>query len=427
MTLFTVPQQERLQQAVVAAFPPDDLSRLVRVALGQRLDMLVFPNRPTPDVVDSLVQLVESRGWTEEFVRGVYEAAKDNPSVRAFCEADARFVFTPRTATTDLARDVGSGLAAVASRLTDPGDPVRVVLVGQASETLTDLGTQFSRLRKYKVLHDCLHSLQFKYAKAIPSELRLFREDPTAADNLATYLQEMADELVQARPACDGLASRAAEVMWLNVADESVRRMKDAVTAQKPDDVSKGFKLLEGLLRVQPTRINELLTGLMEQLQLEHLRETLSRLVAASGDGVARAVAALGGLSPRLNRILADHKEWQLIDNTLHQIDTELKLGSGIEQCQFLWAEVGAVLTPLLDGDRAAAWSVELRQLGVTLTASFGSADPAQVQQAFRRLFPRAMWFFYQADRELKDLSHELDKIGDKLRDILREVGDGHA
>jgi hypothetical protein len=427
MSLFSVPQQQRLRETVTDAFQPDELAVLVRVTLGHRLDMLVFTNQPTPIVVDSLIQLVESRGWTEEFVRGVYEERKDNPNVRAFCEADARFVFTPRTATTDLAREVGSGLATVSSRLTDPGDPVRAVLVSQASQTLTDLGTQFTRLRKYKVLHDCLHSLQFKYAKAIPTELRVFREDQTAVDNLGTYLQEMADELVQARPECEGLASRAAEVMWLNVADESVRRMTDAVLAQKPDDINKGFKLLEGLLRVQPTRINELLTGLLEQLQLENLRETLRRLVAAPEDGVARAVVALGGLCPRLNRILADHKEWQLIDITLHQIDTELKLGSGIEQCQFLWSEVGNVLTPLLNGDRAAAWSVELRQLGVDLTASFGSADPVHVQKAFRRLFPRAMWFFYRADKELKELSDELDKIGDKLRDILREVGNGHA
>lgn len=198
MSLFTGSQQQALQAAVEDAFDADDLARLAKFRLGQSLQVMVQTDRALSAVVFDLIQFVESRGWTDEFVRGVYEERKDNLVVRQFCEANAQFVFVPRASTTELAREVGSGLDAVTGRMANKTDPVRAILAGQASLTLSDLGTQFTRLRKYKVLHDCLHNLQFKYARLIKTEIRVFKDDLNAADNLGTYFQEMSDELTQA-------------------------------------------------------------------------------------------------------------------------------------------------------------------------------------------------------------------------------------
>src|SRR4051794_15939766 len=122
MSIFLPAQQQALQAAVVEAFDADGLAQLTRYRLGQRLEVLVNTNQGLGAVVFALIQFVESRGWTEEFVRGVYEERKENPAVLQFCQAHAPFVFTPRTPTNDLARSVGTGLAAVAGRLADDGD-----------------------------------------------------------------------------------------------------------------------------------------------------------------------------------------------------------------------------------------------------------------------------------------------------------------
>src|SRR5437870_4779647 len=104
MSLFSPPQQQALQGAVLDAFDAPSLTEFTRFRLGQRLDVLVNTNQGFGAVAFALIQLVEARGWTEEFVRDVYEERKDNPTVRQFCDTHAKFVFTPRTSTNDLAR-----------------------------------------------------------------------------------------------------------------------------------------------------------------------------------------------------------------------------------------------------------------------------------------------------------------------------------
>jgi hypothetical protein len=427
VSMFTPTQQAALQTVVVDAFGADDLAQLSRYHLGQRLEVLVNTNQGLAGVAFALIQFVESRGWTQEFVRGVYEERKDNPAVQQFCQANAPFVFTPRASTNDLARTVGTGLAAVAGRLSQDGDAVRAILVGQAHLNLADLGTQFTRLRKYKSLHDCLHSLQFTYARLIQTGIKSFVESPEETDNLLILFGEMADELAQTRPEAEAVESRVAELVWLNVADESVRRMRAAVAGpvKDPKAASAGYAMLEGILRVQPTRINELLTGVLERLALERLRGVLDDLGHRLGGDVsalAGATTALGSLIPRLNGILSNHKDWQLVDNTLLQIEIELKLGSPLEQCAFLWSEADKILQPILDRERGAAWTDELRKLGSDLGKAFAAADGELVKPAFRRLRPRAMWYFFQADKELKELSTELDKLGGQLGIVLQEV-----
>jgi hypothetical protein len=214
------------------------------------------------------------------------------------------------------------------------------------------------------------------------------------------------------------------------VADESVRRLRQGVDAGQPAVSGAGLQMLEGLLRVQPTRINELLTGVLEGLRFEHLVAAFIRMRdevvddQAWSTALGSATTALGNLAPRLNRVLSDHKDWQLVDNTLQQIDTDLKLGVDPALSSFLWQEADRVLQALLDQGRGAVWSEELRALATALSAAFSGAAGDAVKSAFRRLKARATWFFYQADKDLKDLASDLDSVGVKLGLILEGIGD---
>jgi Effector-associated domain 1 len=427
------PQIESLHAAVVNAFNAGELAQLARFKLGKPLEMLVSIKAGTKQVAFDLIECVERQGWTEEFIRGVYDLRPDNPLVRAFCEANARYVFEPRPTTRDLAQAIGAGLTALAGRLDETRGAIRAILAGEARGHLADLGTQFTRLRRYKVLHGCLHNLQFKYARLIASELRILPENPDEAENLRILLAEMADELALCRPESAGLPSATAETLWLNVACESVRRLRQGVDARDPAVSTAGLQMLEGLLRVQPTRINELLTSVLESLRFDHLVAAFDRIHKeaahdhTSGTALAKATTALGNLAPRLNRVLSDHKDWQLVDNTLQQIDTDLKLGGDPAVSAFLWQEADRVLQSLLNQERGVSWSEELRTLAAVLTGAFMGAASDAVKKAFRPLKARASWFFYLADKGLNDLALDLDSVGVKLGQILEGIGDEHA
>jgi hypothetical protein len=417
-----------LKTLVVGVFTQPEFEQLTLKWLGQRLDVIASLNQPFDAVVFDVVNFVDRQGATEEFVRGVYEERKGKAEVVQFCQANYPLVFTPRASNTDLAQAVSKGLAAVATNLSGDGKAVRDILVSQAGRSLELLGTEFTRLRKYKVLHDCLHNLQFKYTRVIDADLKLFMTDPEVADTLDILFKEMAGELAQAQPETAGLESEAAERLWLNLAGESIRRMQAAVTAREPRSAAEGFQLLESLLRVQPTRINELLTGLLERLALDQLRTTLQAIrqpAPVDTDPLLQAATALGSLSPRLKRILAEHKEWQVLDNYLQQIDNELKFGSACAVSEFLWSQAAEALAPILGRDEKAAWSQELLPLAVGVAKAFSATQMDKVKEAFRRFRPRAMWYFYQADRNLKELSASLDKIGEVLDHILQEVRHG--
>ena len=427
------PQMESLHAAVVDAFDADGLARLVRFRLGQRIEGLVNTQAGTKKVAFDLIEYVERMGSTQEFVRGMYDLCPDNPLVRAFCEANARYVFEPRPTTKDLAQAVGAGLTALAGRLDETRGAIRAILAGEARGHLADLGSQFTRLRRYKVLHGCLHNLQFKYARLIASELRILPENPDEAENLRIYLAEMADELAHCRPESAGLPGATAEALWLNVAGESVRLLRQGVDTGKPAVSAAGLTMLEGLLRVQPTRINELLTSVLEGLRFDHLVAVFDRIRKeaaddhASGIALVKATTALGNLAPRLNRALSDHKDWQLVDNNLRQIDTDLKLGCDPALSAFLWQQVEQVLRALLEQERGAAWTDELRNLAEGLSQAFKGTAADAVKSAFNRLEARVSWFFYQADGELKDLASGLDLVGTKLDQILEGIGDDRA
>lgn len=432
MSPLTPTQLALLHEAVVDAFSPPELERLTRFKLGTRLDLITRAGS-TPTMVHAVLEYAERRGWTEELIRGVYEERNSHPLVLAFCQQHARFVFVAKPSTAALAQSIGAGLETVATRLDSVRQAVGAVISGNAREQLTDLARQFARLRRYKVLHDCLHNLQFKYARLIRVEVKALAAPPFDPDNLLLYCAEMSSELAACRPEVRELPTAEAETMMLNIATRAVSLLHDGASREDPAVAGSGLQLLEGLLRVQPSRINQHLSDSLEVLQLDQLYATFARLRdAVSADAawtasLSAATAGLGGLGPRLRRVLGNHRDWQVVDNTLTKIDTDLKLGAPAKLCEFEWQQANAILQSLLDEAGPAAWAQELRPLAAALSEAFGTGMAEGVPRAFQRFRPRAMWYFYEADRELKELSGELDVVGVRLDLVLQRMGNEYT
>jgi hypothetical protein len=218
--------------------------------------------------------------------------------------------------------------------------------------------------------------------------------------------------------------------MWLNRAREAHRNLTDGMNKRDAPLADQGYKHLEGLLRVQPSRINELLAKVLEGLPFEQLRDSFVQLQEELlGDDweqtIAAILGALGNLIPRVLVALGDHKDWQLIDNAQRQIEVEIKLDYPAEGLLFQWQEAEKALHPLLEREREAPWTKELRQLGAEFAGVLQHPHPDQLKTIFSRLRQKTMWYFYQQDRQLKELSAELTRVGTQLEIILKGIGNG--
>jgi hypothetical protein len=86
--VLTPDQFQQLQRILTDAFDKRDVAELVRTNLGDRLDNLVDPDRPTPQIVFDLLTWIDKRDMRklEILLQGAIRMKPENGALRAFCE-----------------------------------------------------------------------------------------------------------------------------------------------------------------------------------------------------------------------------------------------------------------------------------------------------------------------------------------------------
>ena len=88
MPVLTPDQFQQLQRILTDAFDKRDIAELVRTNLGDRLDNLVDPDRPTPQIVFELLTWIDKRDMRklEMLLQGAMRMKPENGVLLAFCE-----------------------------------------------------------------------------------------------------------------------------------------------------------------------------------------------------------------------------------------------------------------------------------------------------------------------------------------------------
>ena len=88
MPVLTPDQFQQLQRILTDAFDKRDIAELVRTNLGDRLDNLVDPDRPTPQIVFDLLTWIDKRDMRklEILLQGAIWMKPENGDLLAFCE-----------------------------------------------------------------------------------------------------------------------------------------------------------------------------------------------------------------------------------------------------------------------------------------------------------------------------------------------------
>jgi hypothetical protein len=86
--VLTPGQFEQLQRILTDAFDRRGITELVRTKLGDRLDNLVDPDQPTPQIVFDLLTWIDKRDMSklEVLLQGAIGMKPENGTLRAFCE-----------------------------------------------------------------------------------------------------------------------------------------------------------------------------------------------------------------------------------------------------------------------------------------------------------------------------------------------------
>jgi hypothetical protein len=389
---------------------------MLQFKLGKVLDDIAPPG-PRPEVVLELLRAAEAGGWTEALVRAAIDTRPGNPPLRTFCGTHAPHLLAAQPAQ-DLVKGVSAGLEAAHTILQRPDDPAARALVGQFRSEFKDGRRKFDTLKRYKALHDRLHTLQYQYLRQIGYAAERMRQEEESYLDLQRYATQLRREAAGARQDAVGLPTQPLELGWVDAYERAVSDL-DYALAHPEDDkpLPRALRTFKDLLREAP-RVNNLLTYTAGELPLEALiaamralSEHLDRTAAADGasvpvDAFRAGLADLQRLQPRLAGLVCEHYEWQWLDKEF--VAAEALPGRTAADKFPYWELVRDRLVKLCDLSRGQAWADQLVELATALEAEGAAGDALRFGRTFNKFRVVAAERFFQIDKELRELSEEL-------------------
>jgi hypothetical protein len=289
---------------------------------------------------------------------------------------------------------------------------------------------QIQVLYDYKRLHDRFQDLD-DLAGLIQQDLRRLPGDGAAWQSLGLYNAEFQDIV----------GSLLAIVRQASFAGEEARRMEQlsqqlgqsGAEMQAAIGNADGGQLRAVMARLnrvlirEPSRINSRLVAVANTLRLDTLVGTMTAVQRRlERPGVGResvqqfeeGIAALAKLNERLAPLVANHDDWQALDDELRRVAANLELD--LDELAVSWPDLKRMAQELC-GDNPADWAQALRTSGDELESALGAENRNQARRLFWRFRGQTSRRFRQVDGELLALCRDLQKVGEPL-DLLPEM-----
>jgi hypothetical protein len=394
-------QARQLRDALCDAFTPKTLEEMVRFRLGERLDDLVEP-AALQQRAFQLVEVYDRRGTVAGPIRAAYETMPDNPLVRGYCEAHAPWAFTPAPPPDQIVDGAATGVrrlgelleAVPESRL--PG--LARSLRGDFGDALRTINT----IAAYKALHACLHNVQFRLYREIKRAVESFATNDEAREQLEAYMIDLRAEVDRARPQAEKLEG---EIHWVRILHEVAVDLSGLGAPGRPPAgavARRAILRLNGVLVIEPSRVNGVLTAAARTLPLLKLIEALRALsdtttaaaipaaVRPLLDGFRSGLGDLEEFRPLFLAVVEGHIHWQGIDNLLRVAEAEL--ARAVESLAGLWPYIREDTLALTNVHATTDWAKDLTRLIAEVDAA--ENNPARIRSAFALFRRRAMQRF---------------------------------
>ncbi|MCI0702147.1 MAG: effector-associated domain EAD1-containing protein [Planctomycetia bacterium] len=412
--LFNGSQIEQLCDAMGDAFNENSLEQTVLFRLNKVLFKIV-PRGDFPTVVRKLIVLAEEEGWIRLLVQVVASVRGKNDKVATFCNTHAPWAFNPPTPET-LVGQVKTALETVNEKKTEPA--VREV-INRFQTDLRSARDGTAALNKYKQLHDLLHTLQVMFPQQLAGAATEARNGSLNAP-VKLYAFQLKNNALKAKTIANELPTRTLELGWA-ASLEQVATLVAQGQSDKPASLDAALVLLESVLSEAP-RINARLTEVAAGLKLgglvSALEEIRDQLIGTPAEGeIKSALEGLKVLRPRLDGLMQEHYEWQVLDKSFRV--AEVLPGCTLANRFPGWELTHTRLKALFTLCPEELWVVMLQEQIQEMEQAGKAGDPGRFERAFDTFRVVARDHFMDVDTELLNRSAELAQVAPALNTLV--------
>ena len=235
--------------------------------MNKKLDAIVIQNSPMNTLVYDLLEAVNRDGQITLLLRVVSEAKPHRPDLRKAIEAHC-----PQALEAPLlgvqAQAVVTGLGDLQSQV--ESNPTVRNVIAASRDKLEQLRKDVDVLFNYKMLHDCLHTIQLREYPNIIDKAKQFRTDPLASADLETNILELKDICGDARELPDRCRTRRLFEDkrcsgWRNW-NWRLPNSSKAVDDLDDHGAARAARSIRRVIRKEPFRIHRLLTIVAQKL-----------------------------------------------------------------------------------------------------------------------------------------------------------------
>lgn len=415
-----------LRDLIVDAFDADDLQQLVKIKMDIDCEAVFERNAPKAKFVYDLLHRVEQEGRTSLLLRALLEARKNRADLRKVIAQHCPQALEISPSLHVQAQEVVDGLKQL--QMQTEYQKVREVIVA-SRVNLDQLMEDIELLYNYKMLHDCLHIVQEQHYTLV-DKVKQFRADPLTSAELEEELFNLQEITRKACKSADSLPDkalvRAQELDWIQKLESATADLSQSMNDLDAHGADTAVKAIRRVIRTEPFRINRVLTLIAEKIPLDELTLVIEKAidVVATGETPApelqKALLSLKSMLPQLRGRVAEHRQWQDIENDFWEAEDSIERQDNQQFTEFwpdLKSRVGLLVRTDPEAESAKAIKRHAAQIDQDLK---GRVDLAM--NDFKYFRKAGLHLFAQIDKALLGQCTAILEIRAPLRSLLNTI-----
>ncbi|MEC9343516.1 MAG: hypothetical protein VYD64_06690 [Pseudomonadota bacterium] len=325
---------------VHAGFEFYELDALMLQCIGEyRMDWVANPSNPPAKIVVEGLRYVEKKGVADRFLAFALKARSDDRTFR-----ETMLQCLPRLADIDPAAQppVDPLLIGIRRARDLTADPAVKSALSTMQESIAAFRESVGRLKAYKALHDCLHTILKDRPPNLDQLLSGFRNNESDRNELSSYLDTIGMRRANAENECEQLRRAdlpaggedfARERSWIDRLKSIEEDYRSGLNKKQRGPVKFAINSIVSLAASHLSHLNLAIVAISQNLRLEEIGTAMIVAMDALGDGAnedtaifSDAARTAANLQAFLRTQVAKHDAYQRANDELETICVELYL-----------------------------------------------------------------------------------------------------